>query len=589
MVAVLLQWLQGSNGQTEITNINLPNNSYLRPVVNGIGVYSLAKKSDLAGLLLDFEYNNIFVNDSTGYSIKGYDKSYNPIELNQNPVFTFSNSNARYENGKIIGQKEGLVTVTAKIGNISVSKQLRILGDIYSLEISPKTVTVSPNKSQIFSLIAYDKNGYSKVVDNSIATWSVDGIGNINNGTYTAPSTSGTNIVSANISGVRTYSKISVPAKQTVMYDDFESLKGAFSSYPNIITGKVSLSDTCKTGSNSVKLSYNFNTNDTIKGAYYDYSTTLKMPDSVTEIGLWIYNPIKNSNSLKSQYKDANGNTQAAVLAQSLNWTGWKYVTYPSPSSIKGIVSIYVAQNETSTTKTNSYINIDSLYVSYYGVIDSNVVVPSSTSKQDAYNYTNSSSTFNIGIIEEIKTPTTLFDKIKTNKLINQLNENTDLVVFNKNVSDSSIPNNLKCSYISNNGFNRNDDNNCTIITIDASNSGIRNTNFNGWEQLLDNISNTKQNTFIILNNSLDNFSDELEKQLLLDVLIEQKEKVDKNFWIIQKGNVTENKNYNGIKILTIGNDAIPTTDINGNIDNYSYIQIYMDSNNISYDIKNVF
>ena len=85
------------------------------------------------------------------------------------------------------------------------------------------------------------------------------------------------------------------------------------------------------------------------------------------------------------------------------------------------------------------------------------------------------------------------------------------------------------------------------------------------------------------------NNQDELEKQLLLDVLIEQKEKVDKNFWIIQKGNVTENKNYNGIKILTIGNDAIPTTDINGNIDNYSYIQIYMDSNNISYDIKNVF
>lgn len=419
-------------GSQSITSINIKDGSYLRPVINGIGIYSTNETGKLKSINFKLDNENIFENNATGFKVMGYDENSNPIEINTKDIkITFNNNNAKYNNGKIVGLKEGKTLVTVEYKKVKASANINILGDIYRLEISPRRANVAAGKTQFFTLVGYDRNGKSAKVDNSLVKWSVNGTGSVSNkGLYTAKE-KGITFVCASIDNVKTYAKLAVD------------------------------------------------------GA-----------------------------------------------------TSYSYM-------------------------------LDDVY------------------RQDELNYTNENAKFKIGIIEEIYTPSTLFDSIKNNRVINELN-NSDLVVLNKGSNDSNLLKQFRTTYIQNTGYTKKDIENCTIITIN-SNTSIRKTDYNQWEKLFKDITNTKQNVFIVLNSNLDDFVDVNEKQLFLDTLSKQKEKTGYNYFIINKGNTNECITYNGIKVLTIGNSAISKTDINDNLDNYSYIQIYVDGNEVSYDIKNIF
>ncbi len=577
-------------GENSIKSINITDGNYLRPVINSVGVFSLAPKTKLSNLILTLDNENIFKNNSTDFTIKGYDSNYNYIEIDKDKVqISFSNSNAKFEDGKILGLKEGKVTVTATYDGIKTTAILNVLGDVYSLDITPKNAQVKKGSTQFFNLIGIDKNGYSAPINNTLAKWDIDGTGTISeNGLYTATS-SGTAIVSARINKATSYVKVGVMSNIEQIYDDFESIKGEFSSYPNTIEGKIKLdSSSYKTGKNSLKLTYNFSSEDTIKGAYYDYTNPLSMPDNVSEISLWVYNPEKNDNSLKAQYKDSNGNTKISIICDKLDFKGWKQLKFDNASSIKSIVSIYVAQANNSDNE-KSYILIDSLNVKYYGYVNDNFVIPSNIVGTDVLNKDIEDSDFTISLIDQINKPTTLFDKIVNNKLINNFNENSNLVIFTKGTQNTQNITNLNTKYISNKSYLKSNYSDFTIINMDVSNKGIKNTDFSQWERLVSDLDNTNKNVLIILNNSLDTFDDNLEKEFLLNTLTKKKKETSNNYWIIQNGKTTKQLNYNEIKILTIGNNSINSSDINNVIDNYKYINIYLKSEEIYFDTKNIF
>lgn len=68
-------------GDTSLSVINSPSSGALRKVVNGIGIFNASKKSSLANLLIEVSEENVFVNCERELVIKGYDKYYNPVEV----------------------------------------------------------------------------------------------------------------------------------------------------------------------------------------------------------------------------------------------------------------------------------------------------------------------------------------------------------------------------------------------------------------------------------------------------------------------------------------------------------------------------
>ena len=575
-------------GTTNISTI-LSEQSYLRPVANGIGIFTKTQPTNkISKLSIQLSDTHIFVGNTASFNISAYDTNYYVMDIDMSKLkISFNNTNAKYEDGKIIALKKGSSTITVEYLGKKISQNIEILGDIYNLEISPKETNISINDNVNFKLIATDKNGFSDTISNNLVEWEiVNGNGTIDNGIYT-PTKHETVIVSANIDNVTVYAKININKEITETFDSFETLQGTFSAYPQDISdGKVDISkNKKKDGTHSLRLNYNFkNTEQAIRGAYFDYNTPLNLPNNISEIGIWIYNPKKNDNSIKSQYIDKKGTTYIDVLVDKMDWTGWKYVTYPSYAKISKISSIYVAQSNQEIANS-SYIYIDALTVTYLGNDNANLLPPSDILPKDI-DERKLDNSYCITLIDTLKTPSTLFDQIVNNRIISDINNNSELLLTYKTISQNILDNiNVETEIISN--YYVTDKKDLRVICVNNSKKGIRATDYSQWEKLVDDI-DTRKNVLLILSSSLDSFDDTQEKELLISSLQEKSQNTNSKCWIVQYGTHTNIENYNGIKIITIGKISANNS-IEDVLNNYRYINIYSNSTDISYEIKEIF
>ena len=93
------------------------------------------------------------------------------------------------------------------------------------------------------------------------------------------------------------------------------------------------------------------------------------------------------------------------------------------------------------------------------------------------------------------------------------------------------------------------------VISIDLSNGGIRETDYNQWINIQNDIKNSKnKNILILMNGSLDSFTDLNERKLFIDVMCELKRDTNKNIWIINDGEYTDYSMERGVKYLSVNN-----------------------------------
>lgn len=539
-------------------------------ISNGIGIINNTEPSGkIKKLLVDLSDEYIFKNNAVTFVLSGYDTNYHALDIDTNLLkVSFDNNNAKYEDGKIIGLKEGVTEITFEYMGKKTKKKLHILGEVYELEISPKNCDILITDTINFKLLATDKDGYSSIIDNSTINWKIEtGNGTIKDGVFT-PSKHETVIISANIDNITVFSTINVNKEITKVFDDYEDNKGIFSSYPSsIVSGEAHQNDVIKLdGKYSMQLTYDFSNNSqAVRATYFDYKTPLKLTNNITEIGVWIYSPEMSKNSVKSQYKDASGTTCSEILANEMDWVGWKYLTYPSYDEVRSIVSIYVAQNNKAITDKN-FICIDNFTVKYLGNDSENIIAPNDIMVKDAYQKEQT----NAYCI-------TFMDTIQQTHLSN-INNNTNILFTYQQLPQLLTKElNIKNKTVSN--YSVTDMASFRIITVDNSNKGIRQTNYKQWEKLIKDIKVNK-NILIVLSNPLNKFTDTLEKDLLINLLQEKIKTSNKICWIVQYGNTTNVENIDGIKILTVQKS------INQNTTNCKYINIYSSYKDISFEIK---
>jgi len=573
--------------RTDFSIISSRFTNYLRPVVNGIGINKNLEPTNIPyNLVLTLKDKYIFKNNSTTFILEGYDTNYYPINIDMNNIsVTFNNDNAVYENNQIIGKKEGFTTITVKYENISISKELRILGEAYSLTIEPSLANIQKTDTQNFTVYATDKNGYTSKINNELLLWNIEqGSGEINNGTF-IPYQYDQTIISASIDNIKSFSIININQEEQSILDSFETLNGTFSAYPNTVTGDINIySNKHKTGKYALKLTYNFiNNENAVRGAYYDYTSPIVIPDLTTEIGIWIYSPIKNQCSIKSQFKDIKGNTYIAVLANEIDWIGWKYLTYTKPEKIKEITSLYIAQSNVDLTDF-SYIYFDDLTVIHYSHGKEEITLPKNISIQDNNNYVLENS-YKLSILDSIYKPSILFDQLLNKRVINNINSSNLTLTYNE--YDKSYSNIITTNICTVNNITQSN-NYADISYFDISNNGIRATNYEQWYTLINTLNTSKKHQIIVFNKDINTMSDSLEKELLYKLLQEYKSKNNKECWIIQPGEITSTKNYNNIKIVSIGNRNT-YTNIMDIYNNYKYIDIYINENNMTYVLNSIF
>lgn len=246
---------------------------------------------------------------------------------------------------------------------------------------------------------------------------------------------------------------------------------------------------------------------------------------------------------------------------------------------------------EVSAGNAKSYALVEVATDTLSSENSSNIVLPKDIKGLDDANVSTSNSGDNvtkIAIYDSINKPIILFDKLKNSKIESALNKNADLIFLTS--QNENVKLNIHKPIIKTSSYNKTSFENIDIINIDVSNGGLRNTDYTQWLNLQTDIKKTeKQNILILMKGNLDNFTDDNERKLFIDVMCELRKSTGKNIWIINEGNTTNYSMERGIKYLSVHNKNVNIVDPLEISRNTNYILITIEDNKLIYEIKNVF
>ena len=566
----------------------------LRSIANAIGVFSVSPPSELEGLIIDTVDSNMFVNTSREFTIRGYDKYLNPIEVDMNNVqWSVSDIEGHFNNNVFYPESEGIGTITATFDDISATIEIKSLASPSQLLLSDKTLLLTEKKSKALTVKGKDTNGYTVYINPSDVKWSIEGnIGKFDKNVFTATK-NGLGRITASIGNTHSYCAVSVAAESINVVNGFEAPNGSFLSAPAGTPANYEISGEQKSnGKLSGKLTYDFTANlESTRAAYLVFSNDgVQISKNASSIGVWVYNDHENSNWLRAEVIDESGKKHAIDFAKTMNWAGWKFVEAPldgikSPSKL---TRIYLAQVNRVPEAGSVFFDELSFKISTFPVVEldklskDTIPVDPDNKKVD---FSKGKNSFKYSVFSGKSTSENLLENLLLIRLSDKVNTRTDGCAF---LDGGNIkPNLFGTKSISvDKGYKLMDIENSRFIQLDTTNKGLRTSSTGQWQWFLENLkSDNSDNIFILMKNSPESFSDKLEGALFKRVINEYKEESGKNIWVIHKGSSDKSYMENGIKYLSTS--GLDITGLNpDNAESVKYIEITVNGSAATYEFK---
>lgn len=577
-------------GSNEIKIVNTPSDSSPRSVTDAIGIFSIMPPAPLEGFIIDTEDTNMFVNTSRTFTVKGFDTYFNPAEVDESQIeWSVSGIKGSFKGNVLYAESEGTGTVTARIGKVWSTIQIKCIGKPDRLVLSNSTLKIPTGKTYDFTVKGSDRNGYTAYINPLDVEWSVSGdFGKFDNNTFTATK-KGVGYIEASLGNARSYCAVSVAAEQLVVKDSFESQNGSFLSAPSGTPGSYELSEEIKVaGKYSGKLTYDFSSNlQSTRAAYLVFPENgIAIDSNTTKIGIWVYNTHENTNWLRAELVDGNGEKQRVDFKNGLDWTGWKYLE-ASVDSIKSpakLTRIYIAQVNDIPDSGEIYFEQLSFKNSTFlpfetEKIPQDTMAPDEANKKTEYSKDNS---FRFSIFGAKGKSQNLLERLLLSGLSEKLKENTDIFALfdgadiSKNMFDSQIINADK-------GYNSFIKENIHFIQLDTSKNGLRKTATGQWQWFLSTLKSSKtDNVFIIMKDPLSSFSDKGEADLFKKVITEYKEETGKNIWVFHKDKSDRVNIEKGIRYFSVSGMGITGLSPE-NAASVKYLEITVQDDNVTY------
>ncbi|TCZ71851.1 copper amine oxidase [Paenibacillus albiflavus] len=316
------------------TNVNESNNSYTRPVVNGLGVFSLAPKgTTVKGLTLG-GHDEVFLGEKINFTIKGYDEYYNPVKIDEtmNPEWSSSTDVGKFDGKSFVPIKIGMTKITSKIGSGTATKDIHVLGsdDISALKVTASSQVLKEGETIKLKASITDRNSKSRSIAPDVLKWEVDGldakvvgdelkIGSLKDVSLAR--------VIAKYDGFSTM--LSLPIGQEKMwYDlDHDAVMTNSDVFPADVEGTVQIVQE-ETGNKALELAYDFKGGTGNKALY----ATFNGKDGANIDGKPQYMKMNvfgdNSNNwVRAEIIDGDGDLNLITFTENMNWDGWKELT----------------------------------------------------------------------------------------------------------------------------------------------------------------------------------------------------------------------------------------------------------------------
>lgn len=555
------------------------------------GIFNASKKSSLSDLIIEVSEENVFVNCERELIVKGYDKYYNPVEIDIDDIkWSTSGVEGKIEDGKLLaGNEAGTITITAKKGKASATISIDILSAPNEITIEPKTLCINKNETVNFNITAKNKNGYYASIKNSELTWKIiSGDGKIEDGKYT-PTKEGIHLIEVSAGNAKSYALIEVTGTKDTAINYIQNNNFNFVSYPKEVTGEIT-----KENNNFINLSYDFTNTTATRAAYLRFKEPIVLDENSLELSFDIISKETISDYIKVKIVDNHGNDKLIMAQRGFDASDKSQTLNIPLENIElpaKLTDIYIGQ-DTAEILSKGTIQIGNLILtSKSNDTTSNIIPPKDIKGIDSANVSSTNSgddIIKIAIYDSINKPVILLDKLKNSKLENELNKNSDLVILTSQNEEFEL--NITKPIIKTTSYSKNSYENTDIIPIDVTNGGLRTTDYTQWLNLQTDIKNSKnKNILILMKGNLENFTDNNEKKLFIDVMCELRRNTGKNIWIINEGDYTDYSMERGVKYLSVNNENYDTKEPIEVAKNTSYILITIDKGNLTYEIKNVF
>ncbi|NLC69050.1 MAG: phosphodiester glycosidase family protein [Clostridiaceae bacterium] len=548
-------------GTNIIEVVNNPSDGMPRKVGNAAGVISTAPKSSLAGLIIDTEDKNVFVNTTRSYTIRGYDMYFNPVEVDPASVkWSVSGIEGNFEGNVFRPTSVGSGKIIASIGEITAEHEVNSLSSPVQLILNEKMVSIQVNGKQKFTVTGKNKNGYYAKINPGDVQWTVYGdIGNFEGDTFTATA-EGTGYIEAAVGNTKAYCGVMAARDAVIVIDDFEKPNGAYLSYPENIPGSYELSaEQKRSGSYSGKLTYDFSDSTGSRASYLLFSDGgYKLDKNVHGIGLWIYNTNPNPNWFRALVYDSAGGRHFIDFTQKMDWTGWKYVE-ADISAIESkpltLARLYIVQIQDVPDAGSVYLD-DLTIICAPDMPGEHIEIPGDTIPVDEANrpivYEEGQDSLRFAVFSQSSRITTPLERLLLLRLSTRINGYMDAAVFMGKNSGEAAEKVGRPHLTVYTGFRSMDVKNSRFIQLDTTKGGLRQGSSEQWKWFLNQMESFNgDNIFIFMDVPPGSFSDNLEAGLFQDILTEYRQKTGKNIWVFYKGN--ENSSYmeRGIKYLS--------------------------------------
>lgn len=584
-------------GYGSISTINSPSGGTLRMVTNAIGVYNNSKTGKLDTLILKTKEENVFTGCKRELEILGYDKYYNPVEVDIDDVsFSYSGVDVKIKDGMIIaGDEAGTATITAKKGNARGTLSIDVLSVPNELTISPRDVSATLESPVEYKVIAKNRNGYYASINYDELEWNIEkGKGKFEENKY-IPLEEGEHIISVSAGNAKAFARVVVGKKLVdTLLDDFENENFYFVSYPETVTGYSKLSDDEVYNDDfSAKLTYDFTSTDLTRAAYLRFSEAISIPEDAESISFYVCSDEESSDYIKLKLIDAKGVTQL-IMAQKTVPDEWKRIEV-SLSNIAlpaTLTDIYVGQDK-ADIKNKGTIYIDDLcFVKSSDLEVKKTRIPEDVKGEDLSNKKTdfeNEDIFKIFVYDGFRDESMLLDRLTNNTIKNIINNNANLAIFTDEQDEQKLEN-ITVKNFSFGEYSKTEDDEATYITIDVSGGGLRKTDYTQWLSLQEDVKKTSNNdVFVLMKGTLDDFTDSSERQAFIDTLCDLRRSTSKNIWLIRSGEYTTYSMERGVKHLIIGNELVNNDDPMDVAENTKYMVISINGDELFYDVRRVF
>ncbi len=604
--------------ENSLAVVNTPSDGGLRGVTTALGIVSTAPAANLAGLVIESEHGNVFINSTRKLTVKGYDKYFNPVGINPADVkwkvsgVKGTVTRPEGENYFIFKPTEiGYATLTASIGNVKQSIGLYSLSAPVRLDLNRKSIQVPVGSTASLSVTGYNVNGYLaplnpgdvkfSVVSNKSAGDSAVEIGSVSpQGVFTSKQP-GTGYIDVSVGSTHAYCTVSIRQSSTLIKDDFEKEIGrTFTSYPAGTQGAYSLTkDYAYKGKASAKLSYNFVDSASSRAVYMNYgSNVISIDPDHSFVGVYAYIPKTNDaksdadNQVKIEVMDDEGKSHLLTLSSKMNWTGWKYLQ-TSLGDIKNplyITKLYVVR--TTAGASRGEICFDNLLTgkTWYEPVDSSSI-PADTKPSDPFNvalgpYKATADSFRFSFMGQSSEPADDAQILLIDKMTNKINRWLDTSAVAGNTTHDFVEN-LNNPYVSAyKGFNSYTVKNSLFIQLDMNTGSLRTSNATQWNDFLKLLeTNTSDNIFIFMANSPDEMTDSLEAKLFKDILTDYKLDTGKTVWVFYEGPEDKVTLERGIRYFSSRGYNIKDLSME-TIDSANYFLVTVKGRNVTYELK---